>query len=67
MANEVRGLQQAKSDSEHKRKKLEAQVQEVTARVTEAERSKVELADRSHKLQVRVGHTCRNKNMGLCV
>ena len=40
-------------ESEHKRKKLEAQLQEIMARVTEGERAKGELSDRSHKLQVR--------------
>ena len=54
LASEVKVLQQSKLDSEHKRKKLEAQLQEVLARVTEGERTKGELADRTHKLQVRV-------------
>lgn len=53
MASEVKSLQQAKQESEHKRKKLEAQLQEFMARVTEGERAKGELAERSHKLQVR--------------
>lgn len=48
----MKGLQQAKTESEHKRKKLEAQLQEFMARVTEAERAKGEHAERSHKLQV---------------
>lgn len=49
----MKSLQQAKTDSEHKRKKLEAQLQEFTARVTEGERAKGELSERAHKLQVR--------------
>lgn len=49
---EVKALQQAKTESEHKRKKLEAQLQESLARATEVERAKGELAERSHKLQV---------------
>lgn len=52
MASEVKTLQQGKMESEHKRKKLEAQLQELTARATEGERAKGELLDRSHKLQV---------------
>jgi len=52
LSSEVKGLQQARSDSEHKRKKLEAQLQEFMARATEGERAKGELAERSHKLQV---------------
>lgn len=52
MASEMKSLQQGKMESEHKRKKLEAQLQELTARLTEGERAKGELLDRSHKLQV---------------
>lgn len=52
LAGEVKTLQQAKSESEHKRKKLEAQLQEFMARVTEGERAKGELGERAHKLQV---------------
>lgn len=52
LANEVKSLQHGKTESEHKRKKVEAQLQELTARVTEGERAKGELSDRSHKLQV---------------
>uniref|UniRef100_A0A8C7UYF5 Myosin, heavy chain 10, non-muscle n=1 Tax=Oncorhynchus mykiss TaxID=8022 RepID=A0A8C7UYF5_ONCMY len=51
LVSEVKGLQQAKTESEHKKKKLEAQLQEFMARVTEGEKGKGELADRSHKLQ----------------
>lgn len=52
MACEVKTLQQAKTESEHKRKKLDAQLQEFMSRATEVERVKGELAERSHKLQV---------------
>lgn len=52
----MKSLQQAKTESEHKRKKLEGQLQEFMARVTEGERAKGELAERSHKLQVRNTH-----------
>lgn len=52
MACEVKTLQQAKTESEYKRKKLEAQLQEFTARATEVEKAKGELTERSHKLQV---------------
>uniref|UniRef100_A0A673LKX8 Myosin-10 n=1 Tax=Sinocyclocheilus rhinocerous TaxID=307959 RepID=A0A673LKX8_9TELE len=54
MANEVKSLQQGKSESEHKRKKLEAQLQEFMARFSEGEKVKGELSDRSYKLQVSV-------------
>lgn len=49
---EVKILQQTKTESEHKRKKLESVMQEFSARTTEIERAKGEMADRSHKLQV---------------
>lgn len=52
LACEVKSLQHTKTESEHKRKKLEAQLQEFMARATEVERAKGELAERSHKLQV---------------
>lgn len=52
MACEVKSLQQAKTESEYKRKKVEAQLQEFMARATEVERTKGELSERSHKLQV---------------
>lgn len=52
MACEVKTLQQAKTESEYKRKKLDAQLQEFMARATEVERAKGELAERTHKLQV---------------
>lgn len=56
MASEMKSLQQGKVESEHKRKKVEAQLQELTARLTEGERAKGELLDRSHKLQVSWKH-----------
>lgn len=48
----MKSLQQAKTESEYKRKKVETQFQELTSRATEVERVKGELAERSHKLQV---------------
>lgn len=56
MACEVKSLQQTKMESEHKRKKLETQLQEFMTRATEVERAKAELAERSHKLQVKYLH-----------
>lgn len=60
MAGEVKSLQQAKTESEHKRKKLEGQLQEFMARTTEAEKAKGELAERSHKLQVNTSTSYRS-------
>lgn len=47
-------LQQVKAESEHKRKKLDAQVQELHAKVSEGDRLRVELAEKANKLQVRL-------------
>lgn len=58
LSSEVKSLQQAKTESEHKRKKLEAQLQEFTARAAEGERAKGELSERAHKLQVRDFISC---------
>lgn len=49
---EVKSLQQAKAESEYRRKKVEAQLQELLSRAAEAEKSKAELSERSHRLQV---------------
>ena len=48
-------LQQVKAESEHKRKKLDAQVQELHAKVSEGDRLRVELAEKANKLQVSLG------------
>ncbi|KAG7266122.1 hypothetical protein CRUP_028124 [Coryphaenoides rupestris] len=61
LSSEVKGLQQARSDSEHKRKKLETQLQEFMTRATEGERAKGELAERSHKLQELLREETRQK------
>lgn len=52
LACEVKSLQQTKTESEYKRKKVEAQLQEFMARATEMERAKGELSERSLRLQV---------------
>lgn len=54
LACEVKSLQQTKTESEYKRKKLEAQLHEFTARASEVERAKGELTERSSKLQVNI-------------
>lgn len=48
-------LQQVKAESEHKRKKLDAQVQELHAKVSEGDRLRAELAEKANKLQVSPG------------
>lgn len=52
LAAEVKSLQQAKAESEYRRKKGEAQLQELLSRAAEAEKAKAELSERSHRLQV---------------
>lgn len=54
LANEVKVLMQGKGDSEHKRKKVEAQLQELQVKFSEGERVRTELADKVSKLQVRL-------------
>ena len=49
-------LQQVKAESEHKRKKLDAQVQELHAKVSEGDRLRVELAEKANKLQAGLGN-----------
>lgn len=46
-------LQQVRSESEHKRKKLDGQVQELQAKVAEGERLRTEFSEKANKLQVR--------------
>lgn len=58
LANEVKVLQQGKADTEHKRKKVEAQLQELQLKFTEGERVRTELADKVSKLQVRPPPDC---------
>lgn len=52
LANEVRSLSQAKQDVEHKKKKLEVQLQELQSKYTDGERVRTELNEKVHKLQV---------------
>lgn len=58
LACEVKVLQQVKAESEHKRKKLDAQVQELHAKVSEGDRLRVELAEKANKLQVSWSLAC---------
>ncbi|POI33179.1 hypothetical protein CIB84_003069, partial [Bambusicola thoracicus] len=51
LSNEVKVLLQGKGDAEHKRKKVDAQLQELQVKFTEGERVKTELAERVNKLQ----------------
>lgn len=55
---ELKTLQRGKIESERARKRAEGQLQELTARLAQAEREREEREDRLHKLQVRrsLGH-----------
>lgn len=50
--NEVNALSSSRQDSERKRKQLEMQLQEVSAKLSDAEKSRVDYAERCQKLQV---------------
>lgn len=50
---ELQSLTQSKGDSEHRRKKAEAQLQELEIKSTENERQKKDLSDKLTKMQVR--------------
>ncbi|XP_063283107.1 myosin-9 [Pelobates fuscus] len=52
LANEVKALLVGKTDSEHKRKKVEVQLQELQVKVTEGDRVRAELGERANRLQV---------------
>lgn len=49
---EVQTLMQSKGESEHRRKKAEALVQELQLKFSESERQRLELADKLTKAQV---------------
>lgn len=54
LSNEVKVLLQSKGDSEHKRKRVDTQLQELQVKFTEGERVRTELTERVNKLQVRI-------------
>uniref|UniRef100_A0A6Q2WWT1 Myosin-9 n=1 Tax=Esox lucius TaxID=8010 RepID=A0A6Q2WWT1_ESOLU len=55
LAIELQSLTQGKNDSEHRRKKAEAQVQELQVKHTESEKQRQELANKTAKMQVWLG------------
>lgn len=55
----MRVLGQAKQEVEHKKKKLEVQLQELQSKCSDGERARTELSDKVHKLQVRAGGMIR--------
>lgn len=55
----MRVLGQVKQEVEHKKKKLEVQLQELQSKCSDGERARTELSDKVHKLQVRTGSMTR--------
>ena len=51
---EMKTLTQGKTESEQRRKKAEAQVQELQVKHAESDRQRQELADKMTKMQVRI-------------
>ena len=56
---ELKTLTQGKGDSEHRRKKAEAQVQELQVKYGESERQRQEVAEKMTKMQVQYGWSDR--------
>lgn len=55
LAAELKALQGGKMDSERSRKRAEGQLQELNARLAQAEQEREEREEKLHKLQVRRG------------
>ena len=64
MANEIKQLNAAKQESERRRKQAEAQLQEVTIKLSETDRSKEDMAEKITKMSVsdNRGRTTRSLN-----
>lgn len=56
LAIELQTLMQGKGESEHRRKKAEAAVQELQLKHSESERQRIELAEKYAKIQVQLLH-----------
>lgn len=54
---EMNTLTQGKGDSEHRRKKAEAQVQELQVKYGESERQRQEVTEKMAKMQVQYGQS----------
>lgn len=58
MSSELKSLQGSRTESERGRKRAEGQLQELSARLTQADREREDREERMHKLQV-----CTDTNM----
>lgn len=54
MTSELKTFQAGRTESERGRKRAESQIQELSARLTQADREKEEREERVHKLQVQM-------------
>lgn len=54
---ELQTLMQSKGDSEHRRKKAEALVQELQIKLTDSERQRLESAEKLTRVQVTIDHS----------
>ena len=52
MANDLKQLQVGRQEAERRRKQAEMQVQDLTIRLTEMEKTKGDIGDKAGKLQV---------------
>lgn len=52
LTDEIKSLQSSRTDSERGRKRAENQLQELSARLAQAEREREDREERVHKLQV---------------
>ena len=60
MANEIKQLSVGKQESERRRKQLDQQVQELTIRLAEVDRSRGDIGEKATKMQVRYNCYCVN-------
>lgn len=54
LSDELKSLQASRTESERGRKRAEAQLQEYSARLTQADREREDKEERVHKLQVKM-------------
>lgn len=76
LSSELKSLQSGRTESERGRKRAEGQLQELSARLAQADREREEREDRVHKLQVQIWYKpsfhmllnfCPFKEVLLCV
>lgn len=58
MANEIKQVSAARAEADRRRKQAENQLQEYTVRLSEVDRNKADLMDKTAKLQVQCSQKC---------